>query len=149
MPALPVYSASECRSYCQENDPFFVALFRGRSGCRVLGCGWCGGFDVVQERVSTGSNGMTPYSFDGEPAGLRRRARCSRSVASLQSLNSDRCVETGCLHWIIETGSKPGAYDLEQLAIWTADKEQGDCRGDGFRNKRLVLRQPARKTGGC
>ena len=88
----------------------------------------------TMEGVLTGSNGMTLYTFDKDPAGAGKSAcngPCATNWPPLMASESDQ----GSGDYSVITrddGKKQWAFKGKPLYFWAKDQKPGDMTGDGF-----------------
>ncbi|HUP08337.1 MAG TPA: hypothetical protein VMU47_14360 [Caldimonas sp.] len=86
--------------------------------------------------VLVGSNGMTLYTFDRDPAGSGKSA-CNGPCATLWPPLMAQASDQASGAWSIvvrDDGSRQWAYKGKPLYYYQNDKQAGDKMGDNFRD---------------
>ncbi len=109
----------------------------------------CAGAPVkYSSGVMTGSNGMTLYTFDKDPAGAGKsvcNGPCAKNWPPFMATSNDKAGGD----WSIVTrddGSQQWAYKGKPLYFWMKDKQPGDQTGDGFNKVWHAVKEDAPVT---
>ena len=97
----------------------------------------------VEGGVVTGSNGMTLYTFDKDPAGAGKSVCNGPCATNWPPLHADEGAQASGDYSIVtrDDGTKQWALKGKPLYFWAKDKQPGDKTGDGF-NKVWHVVQP-------
>ena len=91
---------------------------------------------MVSNGMLTGSNGMTLYTFDKDPAGSGKSVcndACATNWPPLFAMNSD--AASGDYSIVTrDDGKKQWAVKGKPLYYWVKDQKAGDKTGDGVNN---------------
>lgn len=90
----------------------------------------------VADGVLVGSNGMTLYTFDRDPAGGGKSV-CNGPCATNWPPLAAAADAAGGGDWTVvlrDDGSRQWAYKGKPLYFWVKDQKPGDRSGDGFNN---------------
>jgi predicted lipoprotein with Yx(FWY)xxD motif len=97
----------------------------------------------VEGGVLTGSNGMTLYTFDKDPAGGGKSVCNGPCATNWPPLYADEGAQASGDYSIVtrDDGKKQWALKGKPLYYWVKDKQPGDKTGDGV-NKVWHVVQP-------
>jgi predicted lipoprotein with Yx(FWY)xxD motif len=97
----------------------------------------------VEGGVLTGSNGMTLYTFDKDPAGGGKSVCNGPCATNWPPLYADEGAQASGEYSIVtrDDGKKQWALKGKPLYYWAKDKQPGDKTGDGV-NKVWHVVQP-------
>ncbi len=97
----------------------------------------------VEGGILTGSNGMTLYTFDKDPAGGGKSVCNGPCATNWPPLYADEGAQASGEYSIVtrDDGKKQWALKGKPLYYWAKDKQPGDKTGDGV-NKVWHVVQP-------
>ena len=97
----------------------------------------------VADGVLVGSNGMTLYTFDRDPAGAGKSVCNGPCATNWPPLRAPQAGAGNSGDWTVVTrddGSKQWAYKGKPVYHWVKDTKAGDRTGDGVNNAWRIAR---------
>jgi len=93
--------------------------------------------------VLVGSNGMTLYTFDKDPAGSGKSVCNGQCATNWPPLAADASAKPMGDYTVItrDDGARQWAYKGKPLYFWVKDKQPGDKTGEGVNNVWRTARQ--------
>lgn len=112
-----------------------TALFAGMLMITLGGASWAAGAPThTADGILTGTNGMTLYTFDKDPAGNGKSLCNGPCAANWPPLTADASATPAGDYSIVtrDDGAQQWAYKGKPLYFWVKDQKPGDRTGDGF-----------------
>ena len=116
-----------------------VAAFAAMAGCAAMGFAPA----RVDNGVLVGSNGMTLYTFDKDPAGAGKSVCNGPCAANWPPLRAQAGAEPVGDYTLVtrDDGTRQWAYKGKPLYFWVKDRQPGDKTGDGVNKVWRTARQ--------